>query len=245
MDKDPVIKLRNIHKSFGDLHVLKGIDLDVHHGEVLVIIGPSGCGKSTLLRCINLLEKPDDGKIIFEGKNILEPGIDINQVRTRLGIVFQGFNLFPHMTVIENVMLGPKESLGFSKEKARNIAEKQLAHVGLIEKADAFPVQLSGGQQQRVAIARSLGMAPRAILLDEITSALDPETIGEVLSVMKDLASEGTTMVVVSHEMGFAREVAHRVVFIDGGLIVEEGPPQRIFDEPQNERTRNFISMIL
>jgi len=245
MDKDPVIKLRNIHKSFGDLHVLKGIDLDVHHGEVLVIIGPSGCGKSTLLRCINLLEKPDDGKIIFEGKNILEPEIDINRVRTRLGIVFQGYNLFPHMTVIENVMLGPKESLGFSKEKARNIAEKQLAHVGLIEKADAFPVQLSGGQQQRVAIARALGMAPRAILLDEITSALDPETIGEVLSVMKDLASEGITMVVVSHEMGFAREVAHRVVFIDEGLIVEEGPPQRIFDEPQNERTRNFISMIL
>jgi len=245
MENEPIIQLRNIHKHFGDLHVLKGINLDVYPGEVLVIIGPSGCGKSTMLRCINLLEKPDEGELIFEGKNILERGTDINQVRRHLGIVFQSYNLFPHMTVIKNVMLGPKESLGLSEEKSREIAEKQLDHVGLLEKADVFPVQLSGGQQQRVAIARALAMEPRALLLDEVTSALDPETIGEVLTVMKNLAAEGKTMVVVSHEMGFAREVADRVVFVDGGQILEEGPPTQIFDNPKSERTRRFISMIL
>jgi len=245
MENEPIIQLRNIHKHFGDLHVLKGINLDVYPGEVLVIIGPSGCGKSTMLRCINLLEKPDEGELIFEGKNILERGTDINQVRRHLGIVFQSYNLFPHMTVIKNVMLGPKESLVLSEEKSREIAEKQLDHVGLLEKADVFPVQLSGGQQQRVAIARALAMEPRALLLDEVTSALDPETIGEVLTVMKNLAAEGKTMVVVSHEMGFAREVADRVVFVDGGQILEEGPPTQIFDNPKSERTRRFISMIL
>lgn len=245
MGNNPVIKLRNIQKWFGDLHVLRGIDLDVHEGEVLVIIGPSGCGKSTLLRCINLLERPQKGEVIFEGKNILEEGVNINEVRTRLGIVFQSFNLFPHMTALENVILGPRESLNLPEEEAREISMEQLRHVGLEEKADSFPVQLSGGQQQRVAIARALAIGSRAILLDEITSALDPETIGEVLAVMKDLASEGKTMVVVSHEMGFAKEVAHRVIFIDEGLIVEEGPPKQIFDDPQHERTRDFISMIL
>jgi len=237
MENEPIIQLRNIHKHFGDLHVLKGIDLDVYPGEVLVIIGPSGCGKSTMLRCINLLEKPDKGELIFEGKNILERGADINQVRQHLGIVFQSYNLFPHMTVIKNVMLGPKESLGLSEANAKDIAEKQLDHVGLLEKANVFPVQLSGGQQQRVAIARALAM--------EVTSALDPETIGEVLTVMKNLAAEGKTMVVVSHEMGFAREVADRIVFVDGGQILEEGPPAQIFDNPKSERTRRFISMIL
>jgi ABC-type polar amino acid transport system ATPase subunit len=245
MENEPIIQLRNIHKHFGDLHVLKGIDLDVYPGEVLVIIGPSGCGKSTMLRCINLLEKPDKGELIFEGKNILERGTDINQVRQHLGIVFQSYNLFPHMTVIKNVMLGPKESLGLSEANAKDIAEKQLDHVGLLEKANVFPVQLSGGQQQRVAIARALAMEPRALLLDEVTSALDPETIGEVLTVMKNLAAEGKTMVVVSHEMGFAREVADRIVFVDGGQILEEGPPAQIFDNPKSERTRRFISMIL
>jgi ABC-type polar amino acid transport system ATPase subunit len=245
MENEPIIQLRNIHKHFGDLHVLKGIDLDVYPGEVLVIIGPSGCGKSTMLRCINLLEKPDKGELIFEGKNILERGADINQVRQHLGIVFQSYNLFPHMTVIKNVMLGPKESLGLSEANAKDIAEKQLDHVGLLEKANVFPVQLSGGQQQRVAIARALAMEPRALLLDEVTSALDPETIGEVLTVMKNLAAEGKTMVVVSHEMGFAREVADRIVFVDGGQILEEGPPAQIFDNPKSERTRRFISMIL
>lgn len=245
MGNSSVIKLRNIHKWFGDLHVLKGIDLDVHEGEVLVIIGPSGCGKSTLLRCINLLEKPDEGEVIFEGQNILDKGVKINNVRTRLGIVFQSYNLFPHMTVLENVILGPRESLGLSQEEARVISTQQLRHVGLEEKDSSYPIQLSGGQQQRVAIARALAMGPKAILLDEITSALDPETIGEVLAVMKDLASEGKTMVVVSHEMGFSKEVADRVIFIDEGVIVEEGPPQQIFDNPQHERTRDFISMIL
>jgi polar amino acid transport system ATP-binding protein len=245
MGDDPVISIRNVHKWFGDLHVLKGIDLDVHEGEVLVIIGPSGCGKSTLLRCINLLEKPEKGEVIFEGRNILEKGVNINEVRTRLGIVFQSFNLFPHMTAIENVMLGPRESLGLPEEESRRISKQQLKHVGLEEKAESYPVQLSGGQQQRVAIARALAMGSRAILLDEITSALDPETIGEVLAVMRNLASEGKTMVVVSHEMGFAKEVAHRVIFIDDGNIVEEGPPQQIFGDPKHDRTRDFISMIL
>lgn len=245
MGNSAVIKLRNIQKWFGDLHVLKGIDLDVHEGEVLVIIGPSGCGKSTLLRCINLLEKPDKGEVIFEGQDILDKKVKINKVRTRLGIVFQSYNLFPHMTVLENVILGPRESLGLPAEEAREISMQQLQHVGLEEKASSYPMQLSGGQQQRVAIARALAMGSKAILLDEITSALDPETIGEVLAVMKDLASEGKTMVVVSHEMGFTKEVADRVIFIDEGVIVEEGSPQQIFDNPQHERTRDFISMIL
>ena len=244
-NKNPVIELKNIHKHFGDLHVLKGIDLSVWEGEVLVIIGPSGCGKSTLLRCINVLERPDSGEVIFEGKNLLEKGINLNRVRTHLGIVFQGYNLFPHKNVLDNIMLGLREALGLSRSEALKRAQEQLHHVGLSDKIKAWPVQLSGGQQQRVAIARALAMEPRALLLDEITSALDPETIGEVLIVMRNLAQEKITMVVVTHEMGFAREVGDRIVFMDHGVIVEQGPPKQIFDNPQVQRTQEFLSQIL
>ncbi len=245
MNNKIIIELRNIHKSFGELHVLKGIDLSVREGEVLAIIGPSGCGKSTLLRCINLLERPEQGQVIFDGKNLLEKGIDINHIRARLGIVFQSYNLFPHKNVLDNITLGLQEVLGMSREEAVALAKEQLARVGLADKLNAWPSQLSGGQQQRVAIARALAMTPRAILLDEVTSALDPETIGEVLAVMKALAKEGMTMIVVTHEMGFAREVADRVVFMDQGMILEEGPPERVFENPTHQRTRDFISKIL
>ena len=244
MNDNIVISLRNIHKYFGDLHVLKGISLDVSEGEVLVIIGPSGCGKSTLLRCINLLEHPDEGDVVFEGQNILEKGVDINKIRTKLGIVFQSYNLFPHMSVLENVKLGPRRSLELDEEESTRRAMEQLKHVGLEDKIDAYPNQLSGGQQQRVAIARALAMQPRAILFDEVTSALDPETIGEVLIVMRQLASEGMTMIMVTHEMGFAREVADRMIFIDGGVIVEQGSPSDLFEHPKHQRTRDFISSI-
>ena len=244
MNNKTVISLKNIYKSFGDLSVLKGINLDVKEGEVLVIIGPSGCGKSTLLRCINLLEHPDNGEIIFENQNILEKGVDINKLRAKLGIVFQSYNLFPHMSVLENVKLGPRRGLDLDSEESTKRAQQQLSHVGLEDKIDAYPNQLSGGQQQRVAIARALAMHPRAILFDEVTSALDPETIGEVLVVIRQLASEGMTMLMVTHEMGFAREVADRVIFMDGGKIVEEGSPQDLFDHPTHHRTREFISSI-
>lgn len=240
-----LIKLRNIHKYFGDLHVLKGINLEVTEGEVLVIIGPSGCGKSTLLRCINLLERPDEGEVIFENENILQKEIDINRIRTRLGIVFQSYNLFPHMNVLENVKLGPWRGLELNEAESEERAIQQLAHVDLLDKAEAYPSKLSGGQQQRVAIARALAMNPRAILLDEVTSALDPETIGEVLAVMNKLAAEGMTMVVVTHEMGFAREVGNRIVFMDEGVIVEQGTPEKFFTAPEHQRTRDFISRIL
>lgn len=245
MATEPLIKLRNIHKYFGELHVLKGIDLDVMEGEVLVIIGPSGCGKSTLLRCINLLERPDQGEVIFDNENILQKGIDINRIRTRLGIVFQSYNLFPHMNVIENIKLGPWRGLELSEAESKERAIQQLAHVDLLDKAEAYPSRLSGGQQQRVAIARALAMNPRAILLDEVTSALDPETIGEVLAVMNKLAAEGMTMIVVTHEMGFAREVGNRIVFMDEGVIVEQGNPEKFFTNPEHQRTRDFISRIL
>jgi polar amino acid transport system ATP-binding protein len=245
MNTEPLIKLRNIHKHFGELHVLKGIDLDVMEGEVLVIIGPSGCGKSTLLRCINLLEKPEEGEVIFEGHNILEKGIDINRVRTRLGIVFQSYNLFPHMSVIENVKLGPRRGLEIDEAESEKRALQQLAHVDLLDKAKAYPAKLSGGQQQRVAIARALAMNPRAILLDEVTSALDPETVGEVLEVMNKLASEGMTMVIVTHEMAFARDVGHRIIFMDEGVIVEQGTPAKLLTNPEHKRTRDFLARIL
>ncbi len=244
-NKKPVIELKDIHKHFGELHVLKGINLSVWEGEVLVIIGPSGCGKSTLLRCINVLERPDSGQVIFEGQNLLEKGINLNRVRTHLGIVFQSYNLFPHKNVLDNIMLGLREALGLSRREALERAEKQLQHVGLSDKIKAWPVQLSGGQAQRVAIARALAMEPHALLLDEITSALDPETIGEVLVVMKNLAQEKITMVVVTHEMGFAREVGDRVIFMDQGVIVEEGPPEQIFQNPKVQRTQEFLSQIL
>lgn len=245
MSNEIIISLKNIQKYFGDLHVLKGINIDVQEGEVLVIIGPSGCGKSTLLRCINLLEKPDEGEVIFEGKNILEKDIDINKIRTKLGIVFQSYNLFPHMSVLENVMLGPRHGLGLSKNESEKRARLELSHVGLEDKINSYPNQLSGGQQQRVAIARALSMKPRAMLFDEVTSALDPETIGEVLVVMKKLAADGMTMIVVTHEMGFAREVGDRVIFIDGGVIVEQGNAKEFFKNPKNQRTRDFLSRIL
>ncbi len=245
MTTEPLISLRNIQKYFGDLHVLKGIDLDVMEGEVLVIIGPSGCGKSTLLRCINLLETPDKGEVIFDGENILNKGIDINRVRTRLGIVFQSYNLFPHMNVIENIKLGPWRGLDLDEAESERRAIEQLAHVDLLDKAQAYPSKLSGGQQQRVAIARALAMNPRAILLDEVTSALDPETIGEVLEVMNKLAAEGMTMIVVTHEMAFARDVGDRVIFMDEGVIVEQGTPAKLLTDPDHQRTRDFLARIL
>jgi len=245
MENEHIIQLRNIHKHFGKLHVLKGIDLAVSTGKVLVIIGPSGCGKSTLLRCVNLLERPQEGEVIFNGQNILEKGIDINLVRTHLGMVFQSYNLFPHMDVLHNVMLGLTKTLDMPEDKAIESAIEQLNHVGLQDKHDSYPAQLSGGQQQRVAIARALAMNPQVILLDEVTSALDPETIGEVLAVMRQLASEGMTMIVVTHEMGFAREMGDRIVFVDEGIIVEEGPPEVILENPCQQRTKEFISQIL
>lgn len=245
MSDNYIIQLMNIHKYFGNNHVLKGINLSVSEREVLVIIGPSGCGKSTLLRCINLLERPDKGEVIINGRNILEKGVDINQIRTHMGIVFQNYNLFPHMNVLQNVTLGLTKTIGMPKDEAVERAMKQLAHVGLQDKFASFPAQLSGGQQQRVAIARALAMEPQAILLDEITSALDPETVGEVLTVMNQLASEGMTMVVVTHEMAFAKEMGKRIVFVDQGIIVEEGPPNILLEQPRQKRTREFLSRIL
>ena len=240
-----MIEIRNLHKSFGDLEVLKGVDLTVSAGEVVCIIGPSGSGKSTVLRCINRLETPTSGTVIVDGHDIMDPKTDINSVRTEAGMVFQQFNLFPHMTVLDNVTLGPIKVRRMPKADAEHLGYDLLAKVGLASKAEAFPEQLSGGQKQRVAIARALALQPKVILFDEPTSALDPELVGEVLEVMRKLAAEGMTMIVVTHEMGFAREVADRVIFIDQGVIQEEGAPKDFFGNPKNPRLRDFLGKIV
>lgn len=240
-----MIKVKNLHKKFGKLHVLQGIDTHIEKGEVVVVIGPSGSGKSTFLRCLNLLEQPSDGEIIFEGINITDKRNDINKQRQKMGMVFQNFNLFPHLTVLENITLGPRKLKGGTPEQAEKNALSLLRRIGLEEKANNYPVQLSGGQKQRIAIVRALAMSPDVMLFDEPTSALDPEMVGEVLEVMKELASEGMTMVVVTHEMGFAREVGTRVLFMDEGKIKEEARPDEIFSNPKHERTREFLSKVL
>ena len=244
-DQEVIIQIDNVFKTFGKIKALQGVSITVKRGEVLVIIGPSGSGKSTLLRCINMLEHPDSGNIIVDGNSMMHRETNINLVRAEVGIVFQQFNLFPHLTVLENVMLAQRIVRKRKREEARQIAEQQLKYVGIPEKAEAFPHELSGGQQQRVAIARSLAMNPKIMLFDEPTSALDPEMIKEVLDVMVALAKAGMTMVVVSHEMGFVRAAAHRIVFMDQGRIIEEGTPEAFFKNPREERTRAFLSKIL
>ncbi|MDO4766724.1 MAG: amino acid ABC transporter ATP-binding protein [Pseudomonadota bacterium] len=240
-----MIHIQNLHKTFGNLEVLKGIDLEIRAGEVVCVIGPSGSGKSTMLRCINRLETPTSGTIIVDGHDIMDPRTDINAVRTEAGMVFQQFNLFPHMSVLRNVTLGPVKVRNMPEEDARRLGLELLAKVGLAARADNYPDQLSGGQKQRVAIARALALQPKVILFDEPTSALDPELVGEVLEVMKKLAAEGMTMVVVTHEMGFAREVADRVIFIDAGQIQEENTPAEFFRNPRNPRLRDFLGKIV
>jgi glutamine transport system ATP-binding protein len=240
-----MIKVSNLKKSFGNLEVLKGINAHVREREVVVVIGPSGSGKSTFLRCLNLLEDFDEGEIVIDGINIKEKQTNINKVREEVGMVFQRFNLFPHMTVLDNITLAPVKVRKWPREKAEAKAMELLKKVGLQEKANVYPGSLSGGQAQRVAIARALAMEPKVMLFDEPTSALDPEMVGEVLAVMKQLANEGMTMVVVTHEMGFAREVGDRVLFMDDGYIVEEGTPSEIFDNPKHERTKSFLSKVL
>lgn len=241
---EPVVRIRGLRKRFGDLEVLRGVDMDVHKGEVVVILGPSGSGKSTLLRCVNRLEEPTGGEVWFEDTLVNSPKTDINAVREKIGMVFQSFNLFPHLTAKGNVMLAQRKVLKRSKEEAERIAIEQLTRVGLADRIDYYPAQLSGGQQQRVAIARALAMDPHVMLFDEVTSALDPELVRGVLDVMKQLALGGMTMLVVTHEMGFARDVADRVVFMDGGVIVEEGLPDEVFDNPKHERTKDFLGHI-
>ena len=240
-----MINVKQLSKSFGDNEVLKSIDLTVKEGEVVVIIGPSGSGKSTILRCLNLLEEPTSGEIFFEGQNITAPDSNIDQIRQKMGMVFQSFNLFPHMSVLENLTITPVKIKKEDPEKAKEQALALLDQVGLKEKATIYPASLSGGQQQRVAIARALAMSPDVMLFDEPTSALDPEMVGEVLSVMQDLAKKGMTMVVVTHEMGFAKEVADRVIFMADGIIQEEGTPEEIFERPQNSRTQDFLNKVL
>lgn len=240
-----MIKTEKLTKSFGDKQVLKGIDEQINSGEVVVIIGPSGSGKSTFLRCMNLLEEPTSGKVIFEGQEINKKGVDIDSIRTKMGMVFQGFNLFPHLTVLDNIMIGPQQVKKVPKDKAEAIARKLLMRMGMSEKADVYPQSLSGGQKQRIAIARALAMEPDMMLFDEPTSALDPEMVGEVLQVMKDLAMEGMTMVVVTHEMGFAKEVGDRILFMDDGQVMEQGTPDEIFNHPKSERTKDFLSKVL
>lgn len=240
-----LIKVENLTKSFGDLQVLKGINAEIYKGDVMVVIGASGSGKSTFLRCLNLLEEPTSGKITFEGVDITDDKVDINLHRQKMGMVFQQFNLFPHMTVLRNLTLGPTKLLGQSKAEADKKAMELLKRVGLADKADAYPNQLSGGQKQRVAIVRALAMNPDVMLFDEPTSALDPEMVGEVLEVMKQLADEGMTMVVVTHEMGFAREVGTNVVFVDEGVIVEQNYPEEFFENPKNPRLKDFLSKVL
>lgn len=240
----PMIEVRNLHKSFGSLEVLRGVSLNVTRGEVVVIIGPSGSGKSTFLRCLNYLETPTSGEIFVDGVKV-DPKRNLRQVRQEMGMVFQNFNLFPHMKVIDNVTLAPRKVLGLDPKAAEERARELLGKVGLSDKADSYPDALSGGQRQRVAIARALAMEPQVMLFDEPTSALDPEMIGEVLDVMKQLAQEGRTMLVVTHEMGFAREVGDRLVFMDEGQIIEEGPPREVFSNPQEARTKEFLSKIL
>ena len=239
-----MIDIKNLHKSFGDHEVLKGIDLHINPQEVVVIIGPSGSGKSTLLRCMNLLEVPTSGSVVVDGMD-LTGDADINKAREEIGMVFQRFNLFPHMTVLKNIILAPMKVRNISREEAEKTAQELLERVGLGDKADAYPPQLSGGQQQRVAIARALAMKPKVMLFDEPTSALDPEMVNEVLDVMKSLANDGMTMAVVTHEMGFAREVGDRLLFVDGGTIIEQGDPREVFENPKEERTKLFLSKVL
>lgn len=240
-----MIEVKNLCKSFGDLQVLKGISETINDREVVCVIGPSGSGKSTFLRCLNLLEEPSGGEVFLDGKKINDSDVDIDEIREKLGMVFQGFNLFPHMTVLDNLTLAPIKVKGMEKAAAEEKARKLLETVGLADKAEKYPASLSGGQKQRVAIARALAMDPEIMLFDEPTSALDPEMVGEVLNVMKNLAENGMTMVIVTHEMGFAREVADRVFFIDEGNILEQGTPAELFGNPQHDRTKNFLSKVL
>jgi polar amino acid transport system ATP-binding protein len=239
------LRIEDLHKSFDGLEVLKGIDLEVDEHEVVGLIGASGSGKSTLLRCINLLEPVNAGRVFIEGEEITARGVDVNRIRQRVGIVFQAFNLFPHMTVLRNVTLGPIEALGASRAEADALATELLERFGLADKRDDYPDRLSGGQQQRVAIVRALAMKPDVMLLDEVTSALDPELVAEVLNVIRELAAGGMTMVIATHEMGFARDIANRIGFLDAGVILEEGPPEEIFTSPQEERTRRFLQSII
>ena len=244
-DNDVLIETKDVCKSFGSVSVLKGINTQIHKGEVVVIIGPSGSGKSTFLRCLNRLEEPTSGQVIFEGKDICSKGQDITVLRQKMGMVFQQFNLFNNLTVLENIMAGPKLVKKQDEEQAKAAAMKLLERVGLTDKADEYPSKLSGGQKQRIAIVRALAMEPDVMLFDEPTSALDPEMVGEVLKVMQDLASTGITMVVVTHEMGFAKKVGTRVLFIDDGQILEDGTPEQVFEHPQNPRTQNFLNKVL
>jgi polar amino acid transport system ATP-binding protein len=239
------VRLENVHKSFGNLHVLKGIDLSVADHEVICLIGASGSGKSTMLRCVNLLEPIDAGHIFVEGDEITAEGVNVNRIRQRIGIVFQAFNLFPHMTVLKNIVLSPIKVLKVSRSRAEAEALELLKRFGLLDKKDEYPDRLSGGQQQRVAIVRALAMNPDIMLLDEVTSALDPELVAEVLNVIRGLAEVGMTMLIATHEMGFARDIANRVCFLDAGVILEQGPPQQIFSDPQQERTRQFLQRII
>jgi len=246
MNDNVIIRVEELYKCFkGTIHALNGINVEINRGEVVVIIGPSGCGKSTFLRSLNLLEEPTGGHIFFEGVDIMDRKVDINRMRQKMGMVFQQFNLFPHMTILKNMTIAPMKLLGKSKEEAEARARELLAKVGLADRADAYPSQLSGGQKQRVAIVRALAMNPDVLLFDEPTSALDPEMVGEVLDVMKDLAREGMTMVVVTHEMGFAREMADRVLFFDEGKIAEEGSPEELFESPKTQRAKDFLSKVL
>ncbi len=238
------IDVRNLHKAFGDLEVLQGIDFTVETGEVVCVLGPSGSGKSTLLRCLNRLEEPNGGQILIDGEDITDPDADVDQLRTNIGMVFQQFNLFPHLTVLKNLTVAQTGVLGRSKAEAISIAREMLERVGLSDKTHDYPAHLSGGQQQRVAIARALSMKPKMMLFDEPTSALDPELVGEVLDVMRTLAGEGMTMMVVTHEIGFAQEVADRVVFMDAGVVIEEGRPEQVLEHPTHERTKKFLRMV-
>ena len=240
-----MIKVRNLQKSFGDNHVLNGIDVDIRKGECVCVIGPSGSGKSTFLRCLNLLEKPEEGEIYINGQDIMDPKLNVDKYRENLGMVFQHFNLFPNMTVKQNITLAPVRLKKWTKEEADTKAIELLRRVGLERKADTYPNKLSGGQKQRVAIARALAMTPEVMLFDEPTSALDPEMVGEILDVMKSLVKEGMTMVVVTHEMGFAKNVSDRVIFMDQGVIVEDESPRELFENPKHERTKNFLSKVL
>ena len=242
---DVIVEITGLHKAFGPLEVLKGIDLQVERGQVVCIIGPSGSGKSTLLRCVNLLEEPQQGKVVVNGNEITDEDVDIDGARRKIGMVFQGFNLFAHLTVLDNLTVAQRKVLKRGKEEAERIARENLAKVGLSEKETSLPGQLSGGQQQRVAIARALSMNPDVMLFDEPTSALDPELVGDVLAVMRQLAEEGMTMLVVTHEMQFAREVADSVLFMDGGVVVEQGPPSQVIGDPQHERTKTFLHRVL
>lgn len=241
----PAIEVRELHKYFGENEVLKGIDFHVDQGQVVCVIGPSGSGKSTLLRCVNRLEEPTSGQIFVEGVDITDEEVDLDLIRSRIGMVFQSFNLFPHLTVLRNLTIAQQRVKKRDKEEAVQVARRNLERVGLAEKEDAYPAHLSGGQQQRVAIARALSMDPDMMLFDEPTSALDPELVGDVLDVMRKLADEGMTMMVVTHEMGFAREVGDKLVFMDGGVIVEEGDPREVLGNPRNERTQSFLSKVL